>query len=166
MAKDFEEKYAKYLEWNRETNGRLYYVLWALFLGGFVYTFQMHRAVGCYQVLGLVAFRALAIVGSVVNFIYQENAIDSLGQLRQQLMRTDKYLWLRSEAKRSKDSIPQEEYDSAHRMADDEESKAKRHGFRTELQDRIGGYLHISLLIITALYLSLALWLSFVFYPV
>ncbi|MGA3082842.1 MAG: hypothetical protein ABSD44_15935 [Terracidiphilus sp.] len=166
MKKEFEETYAKHLEWNRDTNGRLYYVLWALFLGGFVYTFKLHRAVGCYQALGLMAFRALAIVGSVVNFLYQENAIDSLGQLRQQLMRTDKYLWLRSEAKQSKEAIPQEEYDSALRMADDEESKAKRHGFRVELQDHIGECLHIFLLIITALYLSLALWLSFVFYPV
>ena len=166
MAKDFEETYAEHLEWDRDTNGRLYYVLWVLFLGGFVYTFQMHRAVGCYQTVGVVVFRALAIAGSVANFFYQEAAIDSVGQLRQQLMRTDKYLWLRSGANHSKETIPQEEYERAHRMADEEELKAKRNEFRVELKDRIGEYLHICLLIITALYLFLALWLSFVFYPV
>jgi hypothetical protein len=166
MAKDFEEKYAKHLEWNRDTNGRLYYVLWALFLGGFVYSFQMHRAVGCYQALGVVAFRALAIIGCVVNFFYQENGIDSVGQLQQQLMRTDKYLWLRSEAKLSKDKIPHEEYKRTNRMADEEESKAQRHGHTIELEDRVGKCLHISLLAITALYLSLALLLSFALYPV
>ena len=37
MAMDYEETYAKHLEWNRDTNGRLYYVLWVLFLGGFVF---------------------------------------------------------------------------------------------------------------------------------
>jgi len=166
MAKDFEEKYARHLEWNRDTNGRLYYVLWALFLGGFVYSFQMHRAVGCYQALGVVAFRVLAIIGCVANFFYQENAIDSVGQLQQQLMRTDNCLWLRNEAKLSKDKIPQEECQRANRLADEEESRAKRHGHQVELRDRVGECLRVSLLVITALYLSLALLLSFAFYPV
>jgi hypothetical protein len=166
MARDFEETYTKHLEWNRDTNGRLYYVLWALFLGGFVHTFQMHRAVGCYQTLGMVVFRVLAIAGSITNFLYQETAVDSVGELRQQLMRTDKHLWLRSSANQSKDTIPQDEYERAHRMADEEEQKAKQNEFQVALKDRIGEYLRICLLIITALYLSLALWLSFVFYPV
>jgi hypothetical protein len=166
MERDFEERYLKHLEWNRDTNGRLYYVLWALFLGGFAYSLKLHRAEGCYQALGIVAFRALAIVGCVVNFFYQENGIDSVGQLQQQLMRTAKYLWLRNEAKLSKDKISQEEFQRTIRAADEEESKAKRHEYQVEIKDQVGARLHVSLLAITSLYLALALLLSFAFYLV
>jgi hypothetical protein len=166
MANDFEEKYVKHLEWNRDTNGRLYYVLWVLFIGGFTFSFQIHGDVGCFQALGIGAFRVLAIIGCVVNFFYQEIAIDSVGELQQKLMRNDKCLWLRHEARVSKNSIPEKEYQAAIREANDEESKVKRHQYNIEIKDHINRYLRVFLLVITILYLTLALFLSFTFYPV
>lgn len=166
MAMDYEETYAKHLEWNRDTNGRLYYVLWVLFLGGFVFTFQMHRAANCYQFLGVFLFRVLAIVGCVINFLYQENAINSVGELRQQLRKEDSARWMQSAAEKSKGQVPEEEYARALRLADEEKSQANKHKLTLTSQDRTNKVLRVLLLASTAVYLAAALLLSFAYYPI
>jgi len=155
MARDFEEAYAKYLEWNRENNGRLYYVLWILFLGGFVYTLQLRPVAGCLQHLGLALFRLLAITGTVLNFLYQENAIDSLGKLREQLKEDDSH----KSCSGAHDCGPQCLTEPHYANARSRQCDAERLG-------RGGNILQVSLRSVTYAYLAFALVLSFLLFPV
>jgi hypothetical protein len=66
---------------DREINGKLYYPLWILFMGGFVlsigYTNQPDLFSNCWIRLLLRVFRLSAIGGSVLNFWFQSRAIDT-----------------------------------------------------------------------------------------
>jgi hypothetical protein len=71
----------EFLQWDREINGKLYYPLWILFMGGFVlsigYTNQPDLFSNCWIRLLLRVFRLSAIGGSVLNFWFQSRAIDT-----------------------------------------------------------------------------------------
>ena len=95
MATQHEEKYAKFLQWDRDANSRLYYAFWIVFLGGFVLSLQLRHTTGCLQSALLILFRFLAILGSAVNFFHQNLAIDELSKLRQSITKLDHANWLR-----------------------------------------------------------------------
>ncbi|MGD1107717.1 MAG: hypothetical protein ABR865_11790 [Terracidiphilus sp.] len=78
---DRMKKHYKFLQWDREINGKLYYALWIVFVGGFVLsinsTVPLASPSDC-TILLLRLFRILAILGSVLNFILQSKAIDAV----------------------------------------------------------------------------------------
>ena len=76
----------EFLQWDREINGKLYYALWILFMGGFVlsigYSNQPDLFSNCLIRPLLHAFRLLAVIGSVLNFLFQSRAIDAVRHAR------------------------------------------------------------------------------------
>ena len=72
----------EFLQWDREINGKLYYPLWILFMGGFVlsigYTNQPDLFSNCWIRLLLRVFRLSAVIGSALNFYFQSKAIDAV----------------------------------------------------------------------------------------
>ena len=62
----------KFLDWTRDINSKLYYNLWILFMGGFVFslsTSDKYHVPHSWEITFLVhLFRVLAIVGTVLNF--------------------------------------------------------------------------------------------------
>ncbi len=80
MAERMKE-HSKFLEWDREINGRLYYALWIVFMGGFVLsitsTITLPASSSCMLWL-LRTFRLFAVVGSLLNFVLQSKAIDAV----------------------------------------------------------------------------------------
>ncbi|MGA3332672.1 MAG: hypothetical protein ABSC62_00765 [Terracidiphilus sp.] len=77
----------EFLQWDREINGRLYYALWILFMGGFAISIGQimlpNLSSACMVRQALNLFRALAVVGSAMNFFYQDLAIDSVRHSRE-----------------------------------------------------------------------------------
>jgi hypothetical protein len=75
-----------FLQWDREINGKLYYALWILFMGGFVlsisYTNQPDLFSNCLIRPLLHVFRLLALIGSALNFYFQSRAIDAVRHAR------------------------------------------------------------------------------------
>jgi hypothetical protein len=75
-----------FLQWDREINGKLYYALWILFMGGFVlsigYTNQPDLFSNCLIRPLLHLFRLLAVIGSALNFYFQSRAIDAVRHAR------------------------------------------------------------------------------------
>jgi hypothetical protein len=77
----------EFLRWDREINGRLYYALWILFMGGFVLSIgqtslpNVSSVCLIRQILNL--FRSLAVIGSAINFIFQNLAINSVRYSRE-----------------------------------------------------------------------------------
>ena len=75
-----------FLQWDREINGKLYYALWILFMGGFVlsisYTNQPDLFSNCWIQPLLHVFRLLAVIGSGLNFYFQSRAIDAVRYAR------------------------------------------------------------------------------------
>jgi len=81
------KQHSKFLEWDREINGKLYYALWIVFMGGFVLsitaTVALQASSPCTLWL-LRAFRLSAVVGSLLNFVLQSKAIDAVRFSREQ----------------------------------------------------------------------------------
>jgi len=79
----------KFLQWDREINGKLYYALWIVFMGGFVLsinsTVRLVSPSDCTIKL-LYLFRILAIFGSGLNFVFQNLAINSVRYSHEMLM--------------------------------------------------------------------------------
>jgi hypothetical protein len=77
----------EFLRWDREINGRLYYALWVLFMGGFVISLGQimlpNLSSACMVRQALNLFRVLAVIGSALNFLYQDLAIDSVRHSRE-----------------------------------------------------------------------------------
>lgn len=165
MPKDIVESYVRYLEWNRQNNGRLYYILWALFIGGFVYTFKLKAVDSCILHLGLVLFRLLAIAGSILNFHYQETGIDSLGKLREQIFQDDSHKWEMEQPELIGSTIPHEQH-SPTCLNEAHFAKARSLELEVKQLDARGRSLQICLHSVTYVYLVLALALSFLLYPV
>lgn len=68
----------EFLKWDRETHARLYYPLWILFVGGFVFslsTDKYHSPIPSYLLILLYLFRILAIIGTGLNFWVQRLAL-------------------------------------------------------------------------------------------
>jgi hypothetical protein len=84
--KEYQLEHAKFLAWERDSLNRLYYGLWIVFLGGFVLSLHVsaYRHVRVAFVL-VVAFRSLAIAGTIVNFLMQYHAIGGLSNVRAEL---------------------------------------------------------------------------------
>lgn len=80
MAERMKE-HSRFLEWDREINGKLYYALWIVFMGGFVLsitsTVALPASSSCMLWL-LRTFRLFAVVGSLLNFVLQSKAIDAV----------------------------------------------------------------------------------------
>jgi hypothetical protein len=74
---------SEFLQWGREINGKLYYPLWILFMGGFVLSIQLSTRPDFYSALtmrpALRLFRILAVVGSALNFAMQSLEIEAVG---------------------------------------------------------------------------------------
>jgi len=87
------KEHPDFLKWDREMNGKLYYALWILFMGGFVlsigYTNQPDLFSNCWIRPLLRTFRVLAVIGSAVNFFYQSRAIDAVRNARALSMQMD-----------------------------------------------------------------------------
>jgi hypothetical protein len=88
LTRKMEEHFA-FLQWDRDINGRLYYALWIVFMGGFVLsinsTIRLNSPSVC-MIMLVYLFRILAIIGSVLNFILQDEAIKAVRYSHQQLM--------------------------------------------------------------------------------
>jgi hypothetical protein len=73
---------SEFLQWGRETNGKLYYALWILFMGGFVLSIQFSTRPDFYATPmmkpALRLFRILAVVGSALNFAMQSLEIEAV----------------------------------------------------------------------------------------
>ncbi|WP_158785998.1 hypothetical protein [Granulicella sp. L46] len=69
-----------FLQWERESNERLYYALWILFMGGFVLSLQFSNRPDFYAAPmmkpALRLFRIVAVVGSALNFAMQGLTIE------------------------------------------------------------------------------------------
>jgi hypothetical protein len=80
------KQHSRFLEWDREINGKLYYALWIVFMGGFALsinsTVAFSTPTSCTLWL-LRAFRVLAVAGSVLNFVLQSKAIDAVRYSRE-----------------------------------------------------------------------------------
>jgi hypothetical protein len=80
------KEHPDFLQWDREINGKLYYALWILFMGGFVlsigYTNQPDLFSNCLIRPLLHVFRLLAVIGSALNFYFQSQAIDAVRHAR------------------------------------------------------------------------------------
>lgn len=86
-----EKRYLKHLSWERESNQHLYYPFWILFAGGFLYSFHVQTPPpNCLMSWGIIALRLLAVAGSIVNFLMQYQANESLGQTHQVLLKRDR----------------------------------------------------------------------------
>ena len=76
----------EFLRWDREINGRLYYALWILFIGGFVISIgqvSLPNPSSCLIRQALNLFRVLAVTGSAINFAFQNLAINSVRHSRE-----------------------------------------------------------------------------------
>jgi hypothetical protein len=75
------KEHSRFLEWDREISGKLYYALWIVFMGGFVLsitsTVALPASSSCTLWL-LRTFRLFAVVGSLLNFLLQSKAIDAV----------------------------------------------------------------------------------------
>jgi hypothetical protein len=84
-----------FLQWDREINGKLYYALWILFMGGFVlsigYANQPDLFSNCLIRPLLHLFRLSAVVGSALNFYFQSKAIDAVRYARAFAIQMDLY---------------------------------------------------------------------------
>jgi len=87
------KEHPDFLKWDREMNGKLYYALWILFMGGFVlsigYTNQPDLFSNCWIRPLLRIFRLLAVIGSAINFFSQSRAIDAVRNARALSMQMD-----------------------------------------------------------------------------
>lgn len=64
----------EFLKWDRETYAKLYYPLWILFMGGFVFslsTEKYHGSISPYLIVLIYVFRIVAIAGTGLNFWVQ-----------------------------------------------------------------------------------------------
>ena len=88
-------KHATFLEWDREINGKLYYALWILFMGGFALSItpRVSGLTGSLCTLWLLrAFRILAVVGSALNFELQNRAINQVRYSREQIREYEQHI--------------------------------------------------------------------------
>lgn len=83
-----EAHHIEHLRWERDANMRLYYGFWVVFLGGFVYQREHPLAAhDCLHLALVVAFRCLAIFGTTINFLMQDDGILSLSSASSALLR-------------------------------------------------------------------------------
>lgn len=67
-----------FLKWDRETYAKLYYPLWILFMGGFVFslsTEKYHGPVSPVMIALIYSFRIVAVFGTALNFYVQHVAL-------------------------------------------------------------------------------------------
>lgn len=70
-----------FLMWDREAYAKLYYPLWILFIGGFVFslsTDKYHGPIPAYLAGLIYLFRILALAGTALNFYVQHLALEVL----------------------------------------------------------------------------------------
>lgn len=97
-------EHAEFLRSEREMNGKLYYALWILFMGGFVVSIGKISQNSCsstsLRALGLLhTLRILAVLGSALNFLYQDLAINSVRLARQVSIDLDRHRVLADDKK-------------------------------------------------------------------
>lgn len=150
------KEHPEFLQWDREINGKLYYALWILFMGGFVlsigYTNQRDLFSNCLVRPLLHLFRLLAIIGSVANFFYQNRAINAVRAARELSMQMHRH----------------------RALADDEETQAAKEAFalaenlhrRLITTDRWNSRLGTSLIICAVLFLTISLIITWNIVPI
>ncbi len=80
IREDYSHKH-DFLKWDREAYAKLYYPLWILFMGGFVFslsTDRYHGPIPAYIVGLIYLFRILAVAGTALNFYVQRLALEVL----------------------------------------------------------------------------------------
>jgi len=144
-----------FLQWDREINGRLYYALWILFMGGFVlsisYTNQPDLFTNCLIRPLLHVFRLLAVFGSALNFFFQSRAIDAVRYARGLSIEIDLSNTLAND---SKSVAAKEALDNAQALG----KKLKR-------IDALNSWLEHTLIICAALFLACSLIITWNIIP-
>jgi hypothetical protein len=146
----------KLVQWDQDSNGKLYYALWILFMGGFVLSLQFANRPEFYTHAimrpAMRLFRILALLGSALNFTMQSMAIDSVRSMRD-------FSYLISRPR-----------DTLRAKSEEEQEKAKSDMFKLADKltktDRRLPILELSLRICGALFLLCALFITWNVFPV
>jgi hypothetical protein len=144
-----------FLQWDREINGKLYYALWILFMGGFVlsigYTNQPDLFSNCLIRPLLHLFRLLAVIGSALNFYFQSRAIDAVRYARSISIQMDLHKAL-TDDKKQEDAIKALE-------------QAQELNKKLIVMDALNSWLARSLMICAALFLACSLIITWNIIP-
>jgi hypothetical protein len=150
---EYMDRHSKFLQWDRDVNGKLYYAFWIVFMGGFVLsinsTVKLVSAT-CFSILLLRVFRILAVIGSALNFLLQNKAIDSASYSHRALVKYEQQIAL--------STTMQNEAAEALQQAESAHSKSKQ-------IDAWIPPLECALKIIAAVFLLLALFLTWNIIP-
>ena len=146
----------EFLQWDREINGRLYYALWILFMGGFVlsigYSNQPDLFSNCLIRPLLHVFRLLAVIGSALNFWFQSRAIDAVRHARALSIQMDLHKALTDDNKLEDAKTA---LDQAQKLND-----------KLIIADALNSWLERSLIICAALFLACSLVITWNIIPI
>jgi hypothetical protein len=144
-----------FLQWDREINGKLYYALWILFMGGFVlsigYTNQPDLFSNCWIRPLLHVFRLLAVIGSALNFYLQSQAIDAVRHARAFSIQMDLHKALTDD---NKPESAKEAFDQAQEL-----------NRKLIVMDALNSWLERSLIICAAAFLACSLIITWNIVP-
>jgi hypothetical protein len=153
MAERMKE-HSRFLEWDREINGKLYYALWIVFMGGFVLsitsTVPLPTSSSCTLWL-LRTFRLFAVVGSLLNFLLQSKAIDAVRFSRQKSAEYELHIALVAKDKVSSQAAYVRAEELTGKLAD---------------LDLMLSRLECALICCTIAFLTLAIWLTWDVLPI
>jgi hypothetical protein len=145
----------EFLQWDREINGKLYYALWILFIGGFVlsigYTGQPDLSSNCLIRPLLHVFRLLAVIGSALNFYFQNRAIDAVRYARELSIQMDLHRALTDD----------KQLDAASKVLD----QARELNTKLIVMDALNSWLERGLIICAALFLACSLVITWNIIP-
>lgn len=144
-----------FLQWDREINGKLYYALWILFMGGFVlsigYTNQPDLFSNCLIRPLLHVFRLLAVIGSALNFYFQSRAIDAVRHARTISIQMDLHKALTDD---NKTEAAKDAFDQAQEL-----------NTKLVAMDRLNLWLERSLIVCAAVFLACSLIITWNIIP-